>query len=67
MQKFRNYMKSWVEFFQKFNSRGVGIRMPWLENFGKINKRGVEANLLGTKEYFRMLTGSLVQGLLIYS
>ena len=36
--KFRNYMKSWVDLFPKFNSRGgVVIRMSWPENFGKIN------------------------------
>ena len=44
-----NYMKSWVEFFQKFNSQGVGIRMSWMENFGKNNQQG--GRLSGTKEY----------------
>ena len=24
---------SWLEFFPKLNSRGVGIRMSWVENF----------------------------------
>ena len=37
----------WKEVLQKFNTRGVGIKMSWLEKVWKWGGR-----LLGTKQYF---------------